>query len=558
MPKFGEIIRSQGKDVDPIINELSLMKQLIKERVHSLDLLRELLSNSGAKEVEAAEIRIKYTVDEEGHIFEIVDNGCGMDFSDNKMLPGRLDKFFGLGLSTIVGIKADEFSWKGLGSKLAYQSRRIEIDTCCKSGSAIKVEINEPWSSIDRKLIPKPKVFTYDPGTERKTGTSIKVVGHPPHTKEISFTADEIKKFLLHRTFMGFTRERQNAPKVTLSVLGRTEDLQFGFPEFHDIDFKSFEHSGLKFDESIKTLYINMKPKSSKQKPVVIKGFITWDTKRYDLSSDNLNTGLIISVKGIPYFKLDMEEYGVTSIRTARPGEKKTCLILECDWIQDEMNISRSGLVDSPKTVELRNIVAEMFQRIETSQEFLTFRSLPEKTKIEDQSEVLAQEKLQIESKDQNWVVFESGDSSNPPIILIREPKYEHEVDALIWKLEAMNALPFETFQSLAYIGGGKGPDLLVSFLEEKGSEPQRATVVEIELNFYNYRPHGHKPAQYPKVICWDVPSSGRKVKLNKTKKSYKYTANMDDYQVHVYCIKNMPGIKVYSRDELQEKGFPF
>ncbi|GAG39812.1 unnamed protein product, partial [marine sediment metagenome] len=241
-----------------------------------------------------------------------------------------------------------------------------------------------------------------------------------------------------------------------------------------------------------------MKPKSSKQKPVVIKGFVTWDTNRYDLFSDNLNTGLIISVKGIPYFKLDMEEYGITSIRTARPGEKKTCLILECDWIQDKLNIARSGLNDSPKTVELKNIVTEIFQRIETSQEFLTFRSLPEKTKIEDQSEVLAHEKLQIESKDQNWVVFETGDSSSPPVILIREPKYEHEVDALIWKLEAMNVLPFETFKSLAYIGGGKGPDLLASFLEEKGSEPQRATVIEIELNFYNYKSHGHKPAQYP------------------------------------------------------------
>ena len=45
MPKFGDIIRSHGKDVDPIINELSLTKQLIEERAHPLDLLRELISN---------------------------------------------------------------------------------------------------------------------------------------------------------------------------------------------------------------------------------------------------------------------------------------------------------------------------------------------------------------------------------------------------------------------------------------------------------------------------------------------------------------------------------
>ncbi|MDO8688073.1 MAG: hypothetical protein Q7K41_05735, partial [Dehalococcoidales bacterium] len=77
MPNIGDIIKSKSQEVDPIINELSVMKQLIKERVHPLDLLRELISNAGSKEVGATEIRVKYTVDEEGHIFEVIDNGCG-------------------------------------------------------------------------------------------------------------------------------------------------------------------------------------------------------------------------------------------------------------------------------------------------------------------------------------------------------------------------------------------------------------------------------------------------------------------------------------------------
>jgi anti-sigma regulatory factor (Ser/Thr protein kinase) len=183
MANFGDIIESKGRDIDLIIQEVGLMKQLIKERSHPLSLLRELISNSGAKEVGATEVKIKYTIDEEGHIFEVTDNGCGMDYTGQKMIPGRLDKFLGLGLSTIVGIKSDEFSWKGLGSKLAYQSRRIEIDTWCGRDESIKVEINEPWSSIERNLIPKPKIFMYKPEEGRKTGTSIKVFGHPPHRK---------------------------------------------------------------------------------------------------------------------------------------------------------------------------------------------------------------------------------------------------------------------------------------------------------------------------------------------------------------------------------------
>jgi hypothetical protein len=118
-----------AKDVEILENEIGIFKNLIKERKHPLDLVRELLSNAGAREVGASSIEISYTKDREGHIFEIKDDGCGMNFTSRKSMPGRLDRFLGLGLSAIAGLKSDEFSWKGLGSKLAYQSRRVEIET---------------------------------------------------------------------------------------------------------------------------------------------------------------------------------------------------------------------------------------------------------------------------------------------------------------------------------------------------------------------------------------------------------------------------------------------
>jgi len=248
-----------------------------------------------------------------------------------------------------------------------------------------------------------------------------------------------------------------------------------------------------------------------------------------------------------------MEEYGATSIRTARPGEGRTCLIVECDAIHDEMNISRSGLVDSPKTLELKKVVAELFERVESSDAFLTFRRLPDREKVETQGGILAEEKRKIELPEQNWVVFERA--ANDLVVLVREPQNEEEVNALIWKLEALGALPFETFTTLAYIGASKGPDLLVNFQEDKISEPFRATIVEVENNFYNYKTHGHTPSQYPKVICWEVPTSGRKAKINKTAKPYKFTLSTDEYQVHIYAIKYMDRVKILSRDELGKKG---
>jgi hypothetical protein len=256
------------------------------------------------------------------------------------------------------------------------------------------------------------------------------------------------------------------------------------------MDFNAIGNGGgLKLDESKKTLFISLVPKGLKDLRVWLKGFVTWEQNRFDLSSENQNVGLLLSVKGIPYCTLNMEEYGSTTIRTARPGEGRTCLVVECDAIQDEMNISRSGLVDSSKTLELKRVVTELFQQIESSEAYLAFRRLPEREKVETQGGILAEEKRKIERPDQNWVVFERA--ANDLVVLMREPQNESEVNALIWKLEALHALPFETFTSLAYIGASKGPDLLVNFQEDKTSEPFRACVVEIENNFYNYKTHG-------------------------------------------------------------------
>lgn len=550
MPTIGESLKAKSKEVAPAMSELSIFLQLIKERKHPLDLVRELLSNAGAQEVGATRIEISYTRDKEGHVFEMSDNGCGMFYTGESAMPGRLDKFLGLGLSSIVGISSDEFSWKGLGSKLAYQSRRVEIETCAGTPNPMyDVRINEPWDTLTRKNVPKPRIAEHP--TQPK-GTRIRVVGHPPHQRKEPFSFEEIEAYLRHRTFAGFTRKREREPQIALSVLGRTEDIPFGFPEFREIDFEQFAHSGLSFDETSRTLFVYLEPKSSNAMRVRLKGLLTWEPARYGLSGKNQNTGLILSVRGIPYFGLDLKEYGATTIPTARPGEEKTCLVLECDSIQDEMNISRSGLVDSAKTETLKEVAREIFQRIESSEPYLAFRVLPEKMKIEIQGDTLAEEKRKIEQPDQTWAVLEKN---NELVVLMREPQSEMEVNAILWKLEALGALPFETFTTLAYIGAAKGPDLLVNFREDKSSEPSRATVVEVENNFYNYKTHGHSPPQYPKVICWDAPTSGRKAKITKTQKAYKYVLPGDEHTVHIFVIKYMDGIKVMSREELQKKG---
>ena len=59
---IGDFFVTKGKDVDPFFQEVALMKQLIKEQSHPLELLRELISNAGAHQVGAKSINVTYYV----------------------------------------------------------------------------------------------------------------------------------------------------------------------------------------------------------------------------------------------------------------------------------------------------------------------------------------------------------------------------------------------------------------------------------------------------------------------------------------------------------------
>ena len=57
--------------------QFAIMKQLILEQTDPLELLHELISNSGAKEVGAKIIKITYYIHPQyHHVFGVRDDGC--------------------------------------------------------------------------------------------------------------------------------------------------------------------------------------------------------------------------------------------------------------------------------------------------------------------------------------------------------------------------------------------------------------------------------------------------------------------------------------------------
>ena len=544
---IGDFFVGKTENVDPFFEEVGLMRQLIQERTHRLELLRELISNAGAQEVGAKNIWVTYFVHPQyGHAFEVRDDGCGMNFTNSSQLPGRLDRFLGLGLSAIAGLPSDEFAWKGLGSKLAYQSRRIEVETY-NGNEAWAVVVEEPWRTIEDGKKPKPQVNERLPQSGQHTGTTVKVFGHPPHGRKDPLTFEEIADYLTHRTFVGFTRERANSPQITLTVQARSEAIPFGFPEFNSLPQEAPEGMVLVRP----AISVGGAIPGTNQKILVqLKGFYTWDDRKYGLADVHNNTGLILSVKGIPYFTLNMRDLGSGQLAVANPGSSKCCLVVECDQIQTEMNISRSGLVDSELTDLFNRLVGDAIRQVEDTDRHRAFRQVPKRRKDRKSAAELHQRKMNLESSDQAWVYWQP-DASTQPIRLLREPENETDTLAVLWKLEALGALPFSTFETLAY--SGKGADLVVHFQEDESSNAERYVTMEAEYRFYNFKAHGHLIPQFPTVVCWDINPKPR-LSVKQTAKPYKFVVQLQETTLRIYALRSMPGISVASEEDMKRK----
>ncbi len=245
-----------------------------------------------------------------------------------------------------------------------------------------------------------------------------------------------------------------------------------------------------------------------------------------------------------------MRELGSRALAISNPGEGKCCIIVECDEVQKVMNISRSDLIDDPISNLFKDTVQVLIKRLEDSEEHRAFRSVAIKRKKKKSAEELDERKAKLEKAKQPYVIYEDSET-NEAVLLGAEPWSEGDALNILWKLEAMGRLPFDKFQTLHY--SPKGPDLVVHFRETETSDTEKYCVIEAERLFTNYKVHEHHPAQFPKVVCWALGKSV-KVRIEDTDIRYKKKAMIDGTEVAIYLLKYMPGIKVLTKDRLEEQ----
>jgi hypothetical protein len=528
----------------PIFNEhkhkisvgIGIIKQVVNNRSHPLDIIREALSNSCSTEVQAAQVKINIFYEPQyGWSMSFEDNGIGMDYTgeEDPSKKGRLDKFLDLSYSGVMGLKADEFSYKGLGAKLMYLSKKLEIDTKLASGKSYKVIVEDPMGKLLKKEPELPEPSIYDnPPLPFEHGTVIRVYGYDNGEKYPEYEhLEKLEEFLYYRTIVGCVdKERVIAlPEIFVNTPDGNKKLELGY--------KWVKREGTHIEGQIigliePPIVVSKTDTKGRQLTIKLKGGYALKTSEFDIGGYGISKGgLQYAWKGIPYFHLDYNQYRSS---TKLDLYSKFCrLVVECDNI--ELNMSRSEIsTDSTYYPLFEKALLEAFRRIKETEDYKTFvktvRDLRQK-----ELAVSLNERVTYLERNTKWV-FVNGE------LIHKVPENESDTHALLWKLESAKLLPFQYFKTLEHTAQ-VGIDIIGEYQENAQSLRQVYRAIEVEHMLENYGDHDHVPEQTSLIIAWDAKS---KDELTKVEGEYKYIWHYDaKNNIPVYLIRHLPNLEI-------------
>ncbi|MCO5251074.1 MAG: ATP-binding protein [Candidatus Kapabacteria bacterium] len=174
------------------VNQISLYREIAKNLVNPLEVIREAISNS--HDAKSSEIMIK--------IFRNSDNIFCIEISDdgNGMGVEEFERFFNLGDSQKL---KNNIGQKGLGTKTYFRSHELLVESQNKdSKKRYKATLNEPWDKLNQNVLPKYEFdeIEYQPG---KDGTIISIQDYRIDHPERYFNIDTLQDYILWYTAAG-------------------------------------------------------------------------------------------------------------------------------------------------------------------------------------------------------------------------------------------------------------------------------------------------------------------------------------------------------------------
>ncbi|ABO48847.1 hypothetical protein Dred_0298 [Desulforamulus reducens MI-1] len=172
------------------VNEVSLYREIAKNLVNPLEVIREAISNS--HDAQANEIRIKiYRNSDNALCIQISDDGKGMSEED-------FERFFNLGDSLK---KDNNIGQKGLGTKTYFRSKKLLVESQV-SDKRYRAILQEPWEKLSSNVLPEYdfEQIAIKPG---ENGTFITIEDYKIDKPENYFNFDTLMDYILWYTAAG-------------------------------------------------------------------------------------------------------------------------------------------------------------------------------------------------------------------------------------------------------------------------------------------------------------------------------------------------------------------
>ena len=491
-------------ELTPSVDPTQEFIEIAYDFSNPLDLVREGISNgfdAGATKIEIL-FSVKVQYGEKVLITELKDNGHGMDIDG-------LQSFFDLGNSIRRGDNTT-IGEKGHGTKVYFNSSKIEVTTVCKGKKYVAI-MDSPIRKLHERITPNVTVTEMSCSEESKT--SIVITGYNNNRRD-KFTHDNIRDYICWFTKMGsiekeFGHYKYKDTSLIFKGVDKTKSEAITFGHYFPDDSKSVS---VLFDE-----YLAEAPKWFCKK-IVRSGnlenlpeihydaiFCIEGTRvKYDYNRMIRRSGYSSPVGAYSV----QERYGLWLCKDFIPVQRKN------EWITQKgseytrfhaffncqdlrLTANRGSIDNTPSDIieDIRKAVSKIYENIIQGDDWRTLEWL--------EDEAVSYNTIQKEKKDFSWRVkrISTAKIADYKGIRLIEPTQENGVFSIFMQLKALdpNIFPFKIVDYDTHVG----IDVIVKALDSIPIITSKLYYVE----FKNYlkKEFNHSFENIYSIICWDI-----------------------------------------------------
>ena len=519
------------------VNDVSLYREIARNLVNPLEVIREAISNSHDAKSENIQIEI-FRNDLDEFCLRISDDGDGMKEED-------FERFFNLGDSLKHG---NNIGQKGLGTKTYFRCGKLTVESQSKAeNKRFKATLNGPWDKLNKNVLPKYNFdeIDHEPGNP---GTIITIENYKIDNPERYFNFDRLKDYILWYTAAGsfktkyadnttlrkYIQNIQISPIIFLhdSISNKKEDFAGGhrFPEQNenpDVDPENHPHP--KSDKFCKHFGPFHKETTIVGEYVSfqIYGVIAGLNKRREIASFSQG-------------ETHKSRFGLHLCKDFIPVVNRKDLLRDSNYQHYHILLNSQNF---DLTADRNNISNEDDPRIkwilEESEKILNnqIKAVAEDSffKLRKEEEVAYNQYKRLEALESRMNSYAELPNLDLGIPILKKPNNEAQVAMLYSYLLGTKKNDELGNLKLGHYSDKSTTDLICENQEGKN------VLVELEYKLSNLFKHGHAYQTFDVVVCWEVDLEHNETKQTPEKVTLKLIHDQNKWFLKYGPSKTIP-----------------